>query len=135
VSHVLDLVENLAELFTWIGLLLGVGCLVAVLILRAARSGWVETDAVVVEHNGTAQLRWMTTEGELHTRELHPDEQSTIADPDELHVHYHRRAPHRIRFDVVGHGEKVLWALGFTLVGLGVLSFIVSLVILFVPRA
>jgi hypothetical protein len=134
VSHVLDLVENLAELFTWIGLLLGAGCFVAVLILRAARSGWVETDAVVVEENGSAQLRWMTTDGELHKRALHPDEQSIIADPDELHVHYHRRAPHRVRFEVIGHGEKVLRAIGFILVGLGVLSLIVSLVVLFVPR-
>jgi hypothetical protein len=134
VSHVLDLVENLAELFTWIGLLLGVGCLIVVLILRAARSGWVETDAVVVEENGSSQLRWMTTDGELHKRELHPDEHSAITDPDELHVHYHRRAPHRVRFEVVGHGEKVLRALGLILIGIGALSFVVSLVVLFVPR-
>ena len=134
-SHVLDLVENLAELFTWIGLLLGAGCLTAMLILRAARSGWVETDAVIVDENGSEQLRWMTTDGELHKRDLHPDERSTIADPDELHVHYHRRAPHRVRFEVVGHGEKVLRALGLILVGIGVLSFIVSLVALFIPRS
>ena len=133
-SNVHDLVGNLAELFTWIGLVLGGILFLVVLILRVARGGWEETDAVVVDDSGTPQLRWMTTQGVLHSRHLSVDENSAIADPDELHVHYNKRNPEHIRFDAAGHGEKVLRALAFILTGIGVVAAIVSLVLLFIPH-
>jgi hypothetical protein len=37
-----------------------------------------------------------------------------------------------VRFEVVGHGEKVLRTLGFSFLGLGVVGFVVSIVSLFV---
>ena len=133
-NSVLDLVGILAELFTWVGLILGVLCLLVVMILRLTRLSWIETDAVIVEESGSAQLRWMTTEGTLHTRILDDGERSEIDDPDELHVHYHRHAPDRIKFEATGHGEKVLRALGLILLGIGIAAIIVSLVVLFIER-
>ncbi|MCU1406196.1 MAG: hypothetical protein JWQ43_2499 [Glaciihabitans sp.] len=133
-SNVHDLVGNLAELFTWIGLSLGVVLFLVVLVMRIARGGWVETDAVVVDDFGTPQLRWMTTEGELHTRHLDAEENDAITDPDELHVHYNKHAPQHVRFEAAGHGEKVVRALAFILTGIGALAAVVSLVLLFVPQ-
>jgi hypothetical protein len=129
-----DLIELLAELFGWFGILAAAGCFLAVAILRVSRGQWEETEAVVVDSAHDCQLRWMTTEGELHTRTLDPHERAAIADPDELHIHYSRRAPDNIRFEVVGHGEKVLRALGFSFLGLGIVGFGISLIGLFVPR-
>jgi hypothetical protein len=127
-----DLIELLAELFGWFGLLAAAGCFLAVAILRVSRGQWEETEAVIVDHLDGSQLRWMTTEGELHTRGLDPHERASIADPDELQVYYSRRSPELVRFEVVGHGEKVLRTLGFSFLGLGVVGFVVSIVSLFV---
>jgi hypothetical protein len=129
-----DLVDLLAELFGWIGLSAAVICFVIVAILRISRGRWEETEGVVVDNANDSQLRWMTTEGELHTRELGPAERAAIRDPDELHIHYKRSAPERISFDPVGHGEKVLRTLGFTFLGMAVIGFVVSIIALFVPR-
>jgi hypothetical protein len=128
-----DLIELLAELFGWFGILAALACFLTVAILRVSRGQWEKTEAVVVDDSTGHQLRWMTVEGELHTRSLDSHERASIADPDELHIHYSRRAPDNIRFEVVGHGEKVLRALGFSFLGLGILGFVVSLVALFVP--
>jgi hypothetical protein len=128
-----DLIELLAELFGWFGILAAIGCFLAVAILRVSRGQWEETEAVVVDDLTGHQLRWMTVEGELHTRSLDTHDRDAIPDPDELHIHYSRRDPDNIRFEVVGHGEKVLRVLGFSFLGLGILGFAVSLITLFVP--
>ena len=133
-SSALDLVEILAELFSWIGLILAALCFFVLLVLRSTRGGWDETEAVIITVDGQPQLRWMAIDGTLHSRELHPDEAASLADPEQLHVHYNRRSPHRVRFDVVGHGEKVLRALAFIFLGIGATSLIVSLVALFLPH-
>lgn len=129
-----DLVDLLAELFGWIGLIAGAICFLVVAILRISRGSWEETEGVIVDNAHDSQLRWMTTEGELHTRDLAPDERAAIHDPDELRIHYKRNAPEHISFDPVGHGEKVLRTLGFTFLGMAVLGFVVSIIALFVPR-
>lgn len=129
-----DLVDLLAELFGWIGLSAGVICFLVVAILRLSRGRWEETEAVVVDNSNDAQLRWMTTDGELYSRDLTPAERATIHNPDELHLHYKRSDPGRISFDPIGHGEKVFRALGFTFLGMAVLGFIVSIIALFVER-
>jgi hypothetical protein len=129
-----DLVDLLAELFGWIGLIAGATCFLIVAILRVSRGSWEETEGVIVDNAHDSQLRWMTTEGELHTRELGPEERASIHNPDELRIHYKRSAPEHISFDPVGHGEKVLRTLGFTFLGMAVLGFVVSIIALFVPR-
>ena len=133
-SSVLDLVGILAELFTWVGLVLGAICLSIVFIIRASRAHWIETDAVIVEGAGSIQLRWMTIDGQLMIRELDSYERDAISDPDSLTIHYNRRSPSRARFEVVGHGEKVLWIIGLILFGLGIVAAIVGLIVLFVSR-
>ncbi|PRY66961.1 hypothetical protein B0I08_10844 [Glaciihabitans tibetensis] len=128
-----DLIDLLAELFGWFGILAAAGCFLVVAILRLSRGHWEETEAVVVDNADSSQIRWMTAEGVLHTRTLDPHDRAAIADPEELHIYYSRRAPDHIRFDVAGHGEKVLRALGFSFLGLGIVAFAISLIALFVP--
>ncbi|HEV7951531.1 MAG TPA: hypothetical protein VGP24_17355 [Glaciihabitans sp.] len=133
-SSFLDLVEVLAELFTWVGLVLGGLSFLTLLIVRVSRGSWVETEAVVVDEAEASQLRWMTIDGILHSRNLDADERAAIKDPDELLIHYSRRSPDRMRFEVAGHGEKVLRALGFILLGIAAVSIVVSIVVLFIPH-
>ncbi|WP_213815564.1 hypothetical protein [Glaciihabitans sp. dw_435] len=131
----LKLIELLAELFTWIGFLAGGACLLTLVIVRAARGSWVETDAVLVDAPGSGGtlVRWMTDEGTLHTAELTPDELADIKDPDALQIHYSRRSPDRMRIGSHTDGEKVLRVTGLVLVGLGVIAVIVSIITLFIP--
>lgn len=130
----LDVVDLLVELLTWIGLLLGGACLLTLLILRGARGGWVETEAVVVDDGDGALVRWMTVEGELHSGIFEADDAGDTFDPDQLRIFYSRRAPHRYRLHAAAHGERVLQLLAFVLLGIGGVSFIVSIVLLFIPH-
>ena len=135
----LDVIDLFIELLIWLGFILGGLCFLALLILRAARGGWIETEAVLVEGEGTGtddasttSVRWMTEDGVLYSAVLHPDDVDEARDPETLRVFYSRRAPHRFRMSSAPHGEKVLLVLGIVLVGAGALATIVSIVLLFV---
>ena len=139
----LDVIDLFIELLIWLGFILGGLCFLALLIMRAARGGWIETEAVLVEGdpNGTVaptsdasstSVRWMTEDGVLYSAVLHPDDIDEARDPETLRVFYSRRAPHRFRMNAAPHGEKVLLVLGIVLVGAGALATIVSIVLLFV---
>lgn len=129
-STALDVLSNLAELFTWIGLSLGVTCLILVLIVKAAGGRWVETDAIVVDEQG-GLLRWMSNEG-LHERPLTAHQKDLLQHADGLRLYYRWGEPERIRFERTGHGEKTLRLLTWLMLGLGGGGAVGSLVLLFV---
>ena len=130
----LDVIDLFVELLIWLGFILGGLCFLVLVILRAARGGWVETEAVLVEaeDNSSPSVRWMTEDSVLYSAVLHPDDVDEARDPETLRVFYSRRAPHRFRMTSAPHGEKVLLVLGIVLVGAGALASIVSIVLLFV---
>jgi hypothetical protein len=134
VNNTLEFVGVLAEVFTWVGLVLGGFCLFSLLVVRAFGGRWVETDAVAVEGDraGEMRLRWMS-EGGLHERSVSQDEHDRMAGPDGVRLFYNVRDPGRARFDAVGHGEKTLRLLAWLLLGLGALALVVSIVLIFVP--
>ncbi len=122
----------IAELLTWVGLSLGLVLLIASLITRAVSGRWVETDAVLVENKDEASVRWMSEDG-LHLHPLTTAERSDLPASDGLRVFYQRRDPDRMRLEASGHGERVLRLLGLLLFGLGLMAFVVSIVLIFVP--
>ncbi|MGG7466319.1 hypothetical protein [Plantibacter sp. YIM 135347] len=150
-----DLIGLILEVFTWIGLGSAVVVLVIMLIARAADGTWVETHAVIVDGVGVdgagvdrarvdgdaspdpdpdvapKQLRWMTEESELYSRDLTDAEAAAIRDPDEAIVYYSRRDPSLARFGRRAEHAKALRLLFFVTAGVGVGSFIASFIVLF----
>jgi hypothetical protein len=131
VSTTLEIVGLIAEVFTWVGLVLGAVCLLALLIMRTFGGRWVEADALAVTESGETRLRWMSLHG-LHERSLDPEDHR-FADAAAVRLYYSQRNPSRIRFEPVGHGERTMWLLAWLLLGLGVLALVVSIVLIFIP--
>lgn len=128
-----DIVGILAEVFTWIGLVPGILCLLALWMLRLARGEWVETEAVVVEGERGQRLRWMSHDGAMHARGMTAAERERAVDADALRIHYRRRSPSRAHLDPIDQDMRTLRLLSFILLGVFVLATIVSLAVLFVP--
>ena len=148
--NVHDLIGLILEVFTWIGLGSAAVVLVVMLIARAVDGSWVETHAVIVDEVGVdrsaetvsadtvdeadaapKQLRWMTEESELFSRDLTDAEAAAIRDPDEAVVYYSRRDPSLARFGRRADHAKALRLLFFVTAGVGVGSFIASFIVLF----
>jgi hypothetical protein len=123
----------IAEVFTWVGLSLGALLLIAALIVRAIAGRWIETDAILVDGAETASVRWMSADG-LHLQPLTSAERDDLSESEGLRIFYQQRDPSRMRLDAVGHGERVLRLLGLLLLGIGVLGFVVSMALIFVPE-
>ena len=128
----LDLVGMIAELLTWVGISVGLLLLVASLLARAVSGRWVETDAVLVDGADETSVRWMSEEG-LHLQTLTTQERSDLPESEGLRIFYQRRDPRRMRLEATGHGERVLRLLGLLLFGLGILAFVLSIALIFVP--
>ncbi len=131
-KSVLDLVGAIAELLTWVGISLGLLLLLASLVVRAVSGRWIETDAILVDGADEASVRWMSADG-LHLQHITSAERSDFAGPDGVRIFYQKRDPDRMRLEAMGHGERVLRLLGLLLFGLGILAFIVSMALIFVP--
>ncbi len=128
-TSALDLAELLAELFSWIGLLVGVVLFLVLGLLRAARGAWDETEGVVVDGTEGAELRWMSVAGRLHSRPLTASERSGIADPEQLRLYYSRRDPERMTLQQP-HGARLLWVLGLVFLGIGLVASLASIILL-----
>jgi hypothetical protein len=131
VSSTLEIVGLIAEVFTWVGLVLGGVCLLVVLVMRTVAGHWVEAHGLAVTESGETRLRWMSLHG-LHEQLLDPDDHH-FADPAAIRLYYSQRDPSRIRFEPVGHGERTMWLLARLLLGLGLVATAVSIVLIFIP--
>lgn len=131
-SDAQSFVGNLAELFTWIGLLIGGLCFLILLITRAVRGPLVETEAVLAAEPDGVYLRWLADDGLLRARRLAEHERAEVSDPEELRVFYRRHSPSDVSLDPVDHAERVLRMLGLVFLGVGVLAIVASVVALLV---
>ncbi|MFT2818265.1 hypothetical protein [Leifsonia sp. A12D58] len=132
--NTLDILENLAEILMWIGLVIGGLCLFGLLVMQVSAGRWLETDAVMVDGTGEPRLRWMSSEG-LHEHVIHENDHRDFESSDGIRVYYSARNPHRYRFERIGHGEKLMRMLTWLFLGIGMLALIVSIVLIFVPAA
>jgi len=119
------------ELFTWVGFGIGALLLVGYLIARAARAAWVETDAVVVAAGSELRLRWLSDDRELFERLVEPDERALIGDKDHCEIRYSRFSPWKSRLKADSRAVRALGILTVVFVGIGVVSSVASIVLLF----
>ncbi len=119
------------ELFTWVGFGIGALLLAGYLVARAARAAWVETDAVVVADGSELRLRWLSDDRELFERLVEPDERALIGDKDHCEIRYSRFSPWKSRLKADSRAVRALGILTVVFVGIGVVSSVASIVLLF----
>ncbi|MFZ4893564.1 hypothetical protein ACL9RL_03850 [Plantibacter sp. Mn2098] len=134
-----DLIGLILEVFTWIGFGCAAVVLVILLIVRAADGTWVETHAVIVDGtvaedgSATREVRWMTEGSELFSRPVTDEEYAALRNPDEAVVFYSDRKPSNARFRRRADRTRALRLLFSITAGVGAVSFIAGIVLLFIP--
>ncbi len=124
-------IGTIAELFTWVGFGVGALLLVGYLLARAARAGWVATDAVVVADGVERRLRWLSDDRELFERLVEPEERALIGDKDHCEIWYSRFSPWKSRLTADHRAVRALGILTIVFAALGVLASVGSIVLLF----
>ena len=127
-SNVVDVV---IELFTWVGL--GVGLLLAIvaMIVYVADGTWVPVRAVVEDVDGHRVVRWFDEHGGVNEAPLSPHEDARIGDADMADVFARRGSRHRMRLTRSSPHVRFLTLLATGVLGLGALAFVLSTVLLF----
>jgi hypothetical protein len=122
-------IGEIAELFTWLGLLTGILVLLAGLVVRLFEGTWLTAEADVAEIDGDLQLAWLADDGQVYRRFLDPEERHSVGAVDRVTVHYRRDRPLQAHLDKRTHGSRVLVLLGVILTGVGVVAAVVQVVV------
>jgi hypothetical protein len=136
----LDAASLVLELFSWIGLCLGLPLLLAGYLRRLAFSGWTQTMAVIVARHpvpdapgadvhDTHVFRWLGEDGHLYELPADTEETAHLAEGDDVTVFVNPRRPEQARTDPAHREGHLLRLLGFIFVAIGVLSVVLSIVI------
>ena len=125
------IISMLTEIFTIVGLLVGLPLYIAGLSVRGFGGRWVQTDGVVAATASGPVIRWFDSTGEVH--EALADSHETVhLDPgDDVTVWFSARSPERCRTHSPDHDGKALRLTGLILLALGVASAILGIVLLF----
>lgn len=126
-----ETVGAIAEVIGWVGLAVGLTCLLLVLLIRVADGRWLPTDALVVDGAEGSVVRWFA-EGEFHSRRLSADERHHVADPQQEPAFYREREPDHLRLHEPPAGRRVLRLLGIVFLGLAVVAGIVGVIAMLV---
>ncbi len=125
-----DLTSVVAEVIGWIAVSAAIACLFMALLIRLADGRWLRADAVVVDDDAGATIRWFA-EGSFHERRLGPGERAHVVNPDEETVYYKERDPDRLRLHEPPVGRRIILTIGLVMLGIaiiaGVLGFAVAL--------
>jgi hypothetical protein len=122
----------IAELFTWIGLILGGLALVAGLVRGALmRNPRTHRGVVVEADEHSVAFRWFGDDGDIHEASAPPLRRRSVSVGDDLTVYTPRSRPERGRIDPVDHLGRTLRVIGWVLLGIGIFAAVLSIVLLF----
>ena len=122
----------IAELFTWIGVLLGGAVLIAGFVRGALmRNPRTHRGVVVDADEHSVGFRWFGDDGDIHESEAPPLRRRSVSVGDEITVYTPRSRPERGRIDPVDHLGRTLRVIGWVLLGIGLLAAVLSIVLLF----
>jgi hypothetical protein len=127
-----DIVSMLSEIFTIVGLLVGIPLYIAGLSMRGFGGRWVETDGVIAQTAQGPVIRWFDTTGEVHEALADSHESVSLAPGDDITVWFRSHAPERCRTHSPDHDGKALRLTGLILICIGAGSAILGIVLLFV---
>ena len=122
----------LSEIFTIVGLLVGVPLYIVGLSVRGFGGRWVQTDGVVAATASGSVIRWFDSTGEVQEARADSHETVHLQPGDDVTVRFNARSPERCRTHSPDHDGKALRLTGLILTGIGVGSAILGIVLLFV---
>lgn len=123
---------TLAELFTWVGLGLGLLFGFAWLVVRAAQGGQEITEAELVDDGDRPRLRWLTADGRLCERDLEGWERDEIGDADGIRVRYATSRPESASLASVPRPGSALRVLALVFLVIGAVAWVGSIVLMLV---
>jgi hypothetical protein len=122
----------IAELFTWIGVLLGGAALVAGFVRGALmRNPRTHRGVVIEADEHSVTFRWFGDDGGIHEASAPPLRRRTLSVGDEVTVYAPRSRPERGRIDPVDHLGRTFRVIGWVLLGIGLLASVLSIALLF----
>ncbi|MBT9608348.1 hypothetical protein [Microbacterium sp.] len=127
-SNVVDVV---IELFTWVGLGAGTLLAIAALLLYVADGTWLPVRAVVEDLGDHRAVRWFDEDGGVNEAPLSPHDDERVGTADMTDVFYRRGSLHRMRLTRSSPLVRFVALLAAGVLGLGVVAFAVSIVLLF----
>ncbi|WP_241983727.1 MULTISPECIES: DUF3592 domain-containing protein [unclassified Cryobacterium] len=127
-----DIVSMLSEIFTIVGLLVGVPLYIIGLSVRGFGGRWVEADGVVAATTSGPVIRWFDTTGEVHEARADSHETVHLEPGDDVTLWFNARAPERCRTHSPDHDGKAWRLTGLILTSLGLGSAVLGIVLLFV---
>ncbi|WP_423917776.1 hypothetical protein ACPEEZ_09130 [Frigoribacterium sp. 2-23] len=130
----ISVLSSVVELFGWFGFIVGTPFVIAGMHRRSRAARFQETVAVVIPppaYARAATARWLGPDGELHETELGEFPLDTPVET-ELVVHVDPARPARARTDAPHEDGRALRVAGWSLVIVGALCALASIVFLFV---
>lgn len=122
----------ITELFSWIGLALGVVLLIAGYLRGAFFRGWREALGVVVlDEQGELAYRWLGEDGALYEAPAIDDDSQVLEPGEDVTVYVNPRDPSVGRVDDPAHEGRALRTTGWILLGLGLAALVIQFVLLF----
>lgn len=126
------MVSLLSEIFSIVGLLVGIPLYIAGLSVRGFGGRWLTTDGVVAQGRTGTVIRWFDGDGDVHEAPADNHETAGLQPGDDIPVWFHRRDPSRCRTHSPDHDGKALRLTGLILIVIGLGSAILGVVLLFV---
>lgn len=130
--NVHDIVSLLSEIFSIVGLLVGIPLYIVGWSMRGFGGRWVQTDGVVAAAGTGRVIRWFDQAGEVHEAPADSHETAHLDAGDDVTVWFNARAPERSRTHTPDHDGKALRLTGLILIGVGLGSAVLGVVLLFV---
>jgi len=129
VSNALDAV---IEIFTWVGLGGGAVLAMVAVVLLLADGTWLPVRAVVEEVDGGRVVRWFDDQGGVNEAPLSAHDDAKVGSADMADIFYRRGSAHRMRLTRSSPVVRFVSLLSAGILGLGLLAFVSSIVVLFV---
>ncbi len=120
------------EIFTWVGFGLGGALLLLCVILTLADGSWQPVTVLLDDDEHGRVARWFGPDGEVNQARLTHDQEQALAGKDRADAFARRHYPGRMRLTAHWPLARFLTWLGAGLVALGLLSLVLSWVLLFV---
>ncbi|WP_404434000.1 hypothetical protein LG299_05615 [Microbacterium lacus] len=125
-------IDAILEIFTWVGL--GMGVLVGVLtvIVRVADGTWVPAQIVIGEDEHGRIARWFGDDGQVGQARLSHEQEHALAGSETAHAFVRRGRSDRVRLSPGSPAVRGLSWLTIGFLALGALAALGSLIMLFV---
>ena len=124
-------IDALLETFTWVGFGAGVLVLLIAVFARLVDGHWVPTHVLIEDGQQGRVAHWFAADGGVGAALLTPEQEKALAAKDEADVFTRDGVHDRVRLAKGSPGVRAFTILAISLIGVGLIASIGSLVQLF----